>query len=49
MTSNWGALIPAVVAVLGAAAAWLRASTAQKQAAAAHQRIDNLPAQKAQP
>jgi len=41
--STWGALVPAVVAVLGAAAAWLRASAAQKQAAAAHKRLDNLP------
>lgn len=39
-----GDLIAAVIAVLGAATAYLKAHTATKSAAAAHKRIDALPA-----
>lgn len=35
-TAQWGLLIPSIIAILGAGAAWLRAQ-------AAHNRIDNLP------
>jgi hypothetical protein len=40
--ADWGLLIPAVVGVLGAAAAWLKARTAQISAARAHARLDAL-------
>jgi len=36
-------LIAAIVPLIGAAVAYLKARTAAAQAAAAHQRLDNLP------
>ena len=39
-----GDLIAAVIAVLGAASAYLKAHTASQSAAAAHARLDSLPA-----
>jgi hypothetical protein len=40
--TDWGLLIPAVVGVLGAVTAWLKARTAQQSAASAHARLDAL-------
>ena len=40
--ADWALLVPAVVGVLGAATAWLKARTAQQSAASAHARLDAL-------
>lgn len=50
--AEWAVLVPAVVGVLGAGKAWLKASAASRSAQAAHARIDSLapgPSVKAQP
>ncbi len=40
--ADWALLIPAVVGVLGGAAAWLKARAAATSAAAAHARINAI-------
>jgi hypothetical protein len=40
--ADWALLVPAVVGVLGAAAAWLKARAAQISATKAHARLDAL-------
>jgi hypothetical protein len=40
--AEWALLVPAIVGVLGAGRAWLKASAASRSAQAAHTRIDAL-------
>lgn len=42
MNNYLAALIPAIVGVLGALAAWLKASAAQKRANQAHRRLNRI-------
>jgi hypothetical protein len=42
-TADWGLLIPVIVTLAGAIAAWLNSQAAKSSAISAHARIDALP------